>query len=251
MPLAARGLGAPDQRATAEHQVDVADGDGVAVVQDRGFDARAVDEGAVDAAVVADLGAAGGRDQRRVVARRQHIGDDDVVVGVAADLDRPGQARRRAGPAAGSSACSSRGCPRCERGAAAGPIAVTDSSAGCGQRRLSDLLATSNSAPRAGWTASRCSSAAGRSGTAAAGSTGSPAAGRTGTAAGGTRAAAASAAAGGPRAAGAPGDRYRRGRRPAHGLLPAHLEGQLRAVRVADVDVHGRPGCRRSAPGVR
>ena len=52
------GLGATDQGAAVEHQVDVADGDGVAVVQDGAFDARTVDERAVDAAVVADLGAA-------------------------------------------------------------------------------------------------------------------------------------------------------------------------------------------------
>ena len=75
-----------------EHQVDVADRDGVAVVQHRRLDARTVDERAVDAAVVADLGAAGRGHQGRVVARRQHVGDDDVVVGGAADLDR---ARRR------------------------------------------------------------------------------------------------------------------------------------------------------------
>lgn len=40
-----------------------------------------------------------------------------------------------------------------------------------------------------------------------------------------------------PGAARAVGDRYRRGRRPADGLLPAHLEGELGPVRVADVDV--------------
>ena len=38
--VAGCGLGAADQRAAAEHQVDVADGDRVALVQDRGLDAR-------------------------------------------------------------------------------------------------------------------------------------------------------------------------------------------------------------------
>ena len=88
------GLGAPGQRAAGEHQVDIADRDGVAVVQQRRLDARAVDERAVDAAVVADLGAAGRGHQRGVVARGQHVGDDDVVVGGATDLDR---ARRHLG----------------------------------------------------------------------------------------------------------------------------------------------------------
>ena len=81
------GLGAAGQRAAREHQVDVADRDGVAVAQHRRVDARAVDERAVDAAVVADLGSAGRGHQGRVMTRRQHVGDDDVVVGGAADLD--------------------------------------------------------------------------------------------------------------------------------------------------------------------
>ena len=48
----------------------------------------AVDEGAVDAAVVMDLRAVGRRNQGGVVARSQHLGNDDVVVVGPADLDR-------------------------------------------------------------------------------------------------------------------------------------------------------------------
>ncbi len=88
------GLGAPHQCAAAEHQVDVADRDGVAVVQHRRIDTCTVDECAVDAAVVADLRAARAGQQGRVVTGRQHVGDHDVVVGGAADLDR---ARRHVG----------------------------------------------------------------------------------------------------------------------------------------------------------
>ena len=44
------GLGATDQGAIVEHQVDVADRDHVAVAQQRRIDARAVDERPVDAA---------------------------------------------------------------------------------------------------------------------------------------------------------------------------------------------------------
>ncbi len=63
------------------------------------LDPDAVDERAVDASVVADLGAGGGGHQRGVVARGQHVGDDDVVVGGAADLDRAAAVPRRHAPA--------------------------------------------------------------------------------------------------------------------------------------------------------
>ena len=84
------GLGAAGQRAAVEHQVDVADRDGVAIAEQRGVDTGAVDECAVDAAVVADLGPGRGGHQRGVVSRGQHIGDDDVVVARSTDLRRPG-----------------------------------------------------------------------------------------------------------------------------------------------------------------
>ncbi len=93
-----RGLGAPHQRAAGEHQVDVADGDHVTVAQQRGVHPGAVDEGAVDAAVVDDLRPARGRDQGGVVPRGQHVGDDDVVVGGAADRQRPRRRRSRRAP---------------------------------------------------------------------------------------------------------------------------------------------------------
>ena len=48
---AGRGLGAADQVAVGEHQVDVADGDHVALGQDRRPDPGAVDERPVDAVV--------------------------------------------------------------------------------------------------------------------------------------------------------------------------------------------------------
>ena len=91
--------------------------------------------------------------------------------------------------------------PSLERGAAAGPIAVTDSSAGW---------------ERAGWLA-RCD------------------AGRVGLRAGARRWLRPRLL-GGPAPAGTR-DRDRRGRRPANGpFVPAHLETQLGAVRIADVD---------------
>ena len=85
------GFGTAGQGAAVEHQVDVADRDGVAVVEQRGGDTGAVDECAVDAAVVADLGSGSGGHQRGVVSRGQHIGDDDVVVARSTDLRRPGR----------------------------------------------------------------------------------------------------------------------------------------------------------------
>ena len=54
---AGRGFGAADQVAAGEDQVDVADRDHVALVEHRRSDPDAVDEGAVDAVRVADLGA--------------------------------------------------------------------------------------------------------------------------------------------------------------------------------------------------
>ena len=54
---AGRGFGAADQGAVGEDQVDVADGDHVALAEHRGADPDTVDEGAVDAVGVADLGA--------------------------------------------------------------------------------------------------------------------------------------------------------------------------------------------------
>ena len=89
------GLGAPDQCAVPEDQVNVADGDRVAVGEQLRLDAGAVDERAVDAAVVADLGAGARRDQGRVVTGGQHVGDDDVVVAGAADLHRTRRYLRR------------------------------------------------------------------------------------------------------------------------------------------------------------
>ena len=201
------------------------------------LDARSVDERPVDAAVVADLGARGGRHQGRVVARREHVGDDDVVVGVAADLDRARRRESAGRPGRRIFSMLVARLPSLERGAAIGPIAVTDSSAGW-DRPAAQPAATRPPAAGSAVTANRCSSAAGRSGSAAAGSTGSPAADRTGTPAGGTRAVAAVCGCWlgqPPLSDGRDGDR--RGRRSARGLLPADLERQLRAVRVADVDV--------------
>ncbi len=65
---ARRRFGAADQGAVAEHQVDVADGDHVAVGQDRRSDPDPVDECAVDAVRVPDLGAQRSQGQERVVA---------------------------------------------------------------------------------------------------------------------------------------------------------------------------------------
>jgi hypothetical protein len=53
----ARGFGAADQVAVGEYQVDVADRDHVALVQYGRTHAYPVDEGAVDAMSVPDLGA--------------------------------------------------------------------------------------------------------------------------------------------------------------------------------------------------
>ncbi|CKS66188.1 Uncharacterised protein [Mycobacterium tuberculosis] len=55
------------QGAVGEDEVDVADGHDVAVVQQRRVDPGAVDEGAIDAAVVPNLRAARRRDQGGVV----------------------------------------------------------------------------------------------------------------------------------------------------------------------------------------
>ena len=93
---AGRGLGAPDQGAAGEDQVDVSDCDDVALGQHRRPDPDAVDEGAVDAVRVADLGAQRRLDQERVVARRQDVLDDDVVVGGPADRLRAGRFLQRA-----------------------------------------------------------------------------------------------------------------------------------------------------------
>ena len=64
---ACRRFGATDQVAVGEHQVDVADGDHVAFAQHRRPDPDTVDEGAVDAVCVADLGAQRGLGQKRVM----------------------------------------------------------------------------------------------------------------------------------------------------------------------------------------
>ncbi len=85
-PVRVASLAAGDQGAVAEHQVGVADGDHVAVGQDRRPDPGPVDERPVDAAV-ADLGADRREHQRRVLTRGQHVGDDDVVLVGAADGD--------------------------------------------------------------------------------------------------------------------------------------------------------------------
>ena len=124
------GLGTTDQRAVTEDEVDVADGDGVTVGEHRGVDAHTVDEGAVDAAVVADLGARRVVDQGGVVTRGQHVGDDDVVVGRAADLDRTGRRVRRPARPQDLEHAGREVAVALERGAAAGPITVTDSIAG-------------------------------------------------------------------------------------------------------------------------
>jgi hypothetical protein len=84
-------VGATGQGATGEQQVDIADCDYIAVVQHRSLDTMTVDERAVDTAGVADFGPAGQRRQGGVVARRQDVGNDDVVVGRATDLDRAGR----------------------------------------------------------------------------------------------------------------------------------------------------------------
>ena len=98
--LQAAGAGrrflAAHQHAAGEHQVDVADRDHVALAQQRGPDPHPVDECPVDAVRVADLDARGRRLHERVVARRQHVVDDDVVVERATD---PGRAARS--PASG------------------------------------------------------------------------------------------------------------------------------------------------------
>ena len=85
---AGRGFGAADQVAVGEDEVDVADRDHVALVQHRRADADAVDEGAVDAVCVPDLGAERRVDQERVMTRSQHILDHDVVVVGATDRRR-------------------------------------------------------------------------------------------------------------------------------------------------------------------
>ena len=66
--VAAVALVTASECAVTEYEVDVADRDDVAVVQHRRLDPGPVDEGAVDAAVVPDLGAVGRRDQSGVVA---------------------------------------------------------------------------------------------------------------------------------------------------------------------------------------
>ena len=85
---AGRGFGAADQVAVGEDEVDVADRDHVALVQHRRADAHAVDEGAVDAVCVPDLGAERRVDQECVMTRRQHVLDHDVVVVGATDRRR-------------------------------------------------------------------------------------------------------------------------------------------------------------------
>ena len=108
-----------------------------------------VDEGPVDAAVVADLGARAPVHQRRVVARRQHVGDDDVVVGVAADLDRARRGASAGRPGRRIFSMLVARLPSLERGAAVGPIAVTDSRAGCDSAGWAALLR--HRAGRTGW----------------------------------------------------------------------------------------------------
>jgi hypothetical protein len=88
---AGRGFGAADQVAAGEDQVDVADGDHVALVEHRRADAHAIDERAVDAAGVPDLGAEWRLNQKRVMTRSQHVLNHDVVVVGATDGGRSGR----------------------------------------------------------------------------------------------------------------------------------------------------------------
>ena len=90
-----RRLGPPRQRGAVEDQVDVADGDHIARIEQGRVHPVAVDEGAVDGPVVGELGPARGRDQGGVMARGQHVGDDDVVVGGPPDGQRSRWGRSR------------------------------------------------------------------------------------------------------------------------------------------------------------
>ncbi len=90
--------GAADQGAAGEHQVDVADGDDVAVAQDRRTHPDPVDEGAVDAVRVTDLGAQRCQGQECVMSRRQNVRDDDVFIGGPANGDRAGRPLGASGP---------------------------------------------------------------------------------------------------------------------------------------------------------
>ena len=165
---------------------------------------RTVDEGPVDAAVVADLRAACAvRDQGRVVTRCENVRDDDVVVGVAADLDRPGgriggvvrlqdleHARREVALARARSGRRAHRRHRFQRGRG---------KAGCRHAGLGDRLAHRGRHAGGLSLRNRCTRAAVHSGNAAAGLTGNPAADQTGRPAGVTWAVGPSAAAGSAR----------------------------------------------------
>ena len=85
------GLGTTDQGAVGVDQVDVADGDHIALVEDGRPHPDAVDEGPVDALRVPNLGADRRLDQKCVMPRCQDVLNDDVVVVGAADRQRSGR----------------------------------------------------------------------------------------------------------------------------------------------------------------
>ena len=82
------GLLSADQRSAGVDEVEIADRHHVALVQRRRVDPDPVDERAVDGACVLDLHSAARRDDHRVMAGGQHVGDHDVVVGGTPDGHR-------------------------------------------------------------------------------------------------------------------------------------------------------------------
>ena len=242
-------LGATGQRAAREHQVDVADRDGIAVAQHRRVDAGAVDERAVDAAVVPDLGSAGRGQQGRVMTRREDVGHDDVVIGCAADLDGARGAR-----------CDGLARPQdlqhARREVALGRTwgrgrAHRSHRLECRLRYRLRYRGLPHAAPRAIRLPGRCARpVAAPTGTAVvAARTGirvgpfsdaarSPGASAAATPVAGTGGAGARPLRGpGGVASALRADRHRLGRRPTRGaLVPADLESQLRSVGVADVE---------------